>query len=83
MPEAFSSDGRSEHLKWLHIVVSKLEGFPLNGTCHGVGSKHLQAFFGEFCLRFNRQFWRDRLFGRTIAACAACEPLARKAIVMN
>jgi len=82
VPENFNPDERPEHLKWLHIVISNLKDF-LNGTYHGVGDRHLQAFCDEFCFRFNRRFWHGQLFGRTLVACASCLPFTQKMIVMS
>lgn len=82
VPENFDPDENPEHLKWLHIVISNLKDF-LNGTYHGVGERHMQAFLDEFCFRFNRRFWHSQLFGRTVAACAARVPFTRKSLVMS
>jgi transposase-like protein len=65
-----------DHLRWLHLVISNLKAF-LNGTYHGVPQKHLQAFIDEFCYRFNRRFWSNQLFARTIFACVNASPFTR------
>jgi hypothetical protein len=82
VPENLDPDENPEHLKWLHIVISNLKDF-LNGTYHGIGERHMQAFLDEFCFRFNRRFWHSQLFGRTVAACAARVPFTRKSLVMS
>ena len=65
-----------EHLRWLHVVISNMKAF-FNGTYHGVPKKHLQAFIDEFCYRFNRRFWLNQLFARTLFACANASPFTR------
>ncbi len=69
-----------DHLKWLHVVVSNLKAF-LNGTYHGVPQKHLQSYIDEFCYRFNRRFWQDQLFARTIFACMNASPFTRYELI--
>jgi len=34
----------------------------LDGTFHGVGKQHLQAYLNEFMFRFNRRFYRAMSF---------------------
>ena len=50
-------------LRWVHTLISNVKSFVL-GTYHGLGKKHLQAYFDEFAFRFNRRFWQDQLFSR-------------------
>ena len=82
VPENFDPAEAPEHLKWLHIVISNLKDF-LGGTYHGIGSRHMQAFLDEFCFRFNRRFWHEQLFGRTVAACAKRAAFTRHDLIMN
>ena len=39
----------------------QFEGF-LQRTYHGLGKKHLQSYFDEFCFRFNRRFCPTSFF---------------------
>ena len=80
LPENFNAVENPEHLKWLHIVISNLKSF-LNGTYHGVAKVHLQTFLDEFCYRFNRRFWPNQLFARTLVACSAAPPFTRYALI--
>ena len=57
-------------LRWVHTRISNLRAF-LQGTYHGLGKKHLQGYFDEFCFRFNRRFWPNLLFPRLVCAVAA------------
>lgn len=58
----------SEHLKWLHIVISNAKAF-IAGTFHGLDSKHLQRFLDEFSFRFNRRMFRHQMFNRILFSC--------------
>lgn len=79
-PMKFDLVENPEHLRWLHVVISNIKAF-LTGTYHGVPKKHLQAFMDEFCYRFNRRFWPDQLFARTVCACATANPFARYELI--
>ena len=79
-PKKLDPKENPEHLRWLHVVISNLKAF-LGGTYHGVPKKHLQAFIDEFCYRFNRRFWQEQLFARTLCACASAAPFTRSVLV--
>ena len=66
--QVFDKDSRA--LRWVHTLISNLKAF-LQGTYHGLGKKHLQSYFDEFCFRFNRRFWPHQLFSRLVCAVAA------------
>jgi transposase-like protein len=68
--EKFDPENKPEHLHWLHVIVSNLKTFIL-GTYHGLGKKHLQRYFDEFCYRFNRRRFGNQLFNRLLNACAS------------
>ncbi len=59
-----------DHLKWLHTVISNAKAF-IGGTFHGLGPKHLQYYFAEFCYRFNRRKFKGQLFNRLLNACVS------------
>ncbi|HNT26692.1 MAG TPA: IS1595 family transposase [bacterium] len=67
-------------MKWVHIVISNAKTF-LRGTYHGACKNHLQSYLDEFCYRFNRRFWEDQLFTRTLYACALAKPFPLNALV--
>jgi len=58
--EPLALDGDPErtaaHLPMIHIAFSNLKTW-LQGTHHGVGKEHLQAYLDEFVFRFNRRFF--------------------------
>ena len=55
-------------LDWTHILISNAKAFIL-GTYHGLAERHLQAYFDEFCYRFNRRQSISQLFPRLLNAC--------------
>ena len=68
-PKVFDPKTDSEHLKWLHTIVSNAKAF-INGTFHGLDGKHLPLYLAEFCFRFNRRRQRSELFNRIVRACS-------------
>jgi transposase-like protein len=80
-PKKYDPSKEPEHLKWLHTIVSNMKTF-IGGTYHGLEEKHLQAFLDEFCFRFNRRFWQDQLFVRTLVSCVFTSPFTRHMLIM-
>jgi len=68
--EIFDPENRPEHLHWLHVIVSNLKAF-IQGTYHGLDRKHLQRYVNEFCYRFNRRRFGNRIFHRLLTVCAS------------
>ena len=64
-----------EHLRWLHILISNAKAF-INGTYHGLDSKHLPAYLDEFCYRFNRRKFSGELFNRVLHCCCLTSSIA-------
>ena len=71
-PKVFNPKEDSEHLKWLHVIVSNAKAF-ISGTYHGIDRKHLHFYLSEFCYRFNRRFFLGELFNRLIFSCLDAE----------
>ena len=66
--KVFNPKEDSEHLKWLHTIISNAKAF-VEGTFHGLDIKHLQSYLDEFCYRFNRRFHLNELFNRILISC--------------
>jgi hypothetical protein len=62
-------DPSDSSLKWLHTIISNAKAF-VQGTYHGLGEKHLQRYFDEFCYRFNRRYMQGCIFDRLLLAAA-------------
>jgi len=69
----------SEHLKWLHVIISNAKSF-IFGTYHGLESLHLQSYLNEFCYRFNRRKFSLQHFDRTLSACIFASKLTYHAL---
>lgn len=67
-------DKASQWLPLVHIMIGNMKKF-INGTFHGVSSRHLQEYLDEFCYRFNRRFWEPELPLRLLNACLAHVPV--------
>lgn len=65
--------------KWVHIAISLAKRFLL-GTYHGVSGKHLQAYLDEFCYRFNRRFFGNRLVHRLLLSLVSANPVPYAAL---
>ena len=74
LPKVFNPKEDSEHLKWLHVIVSNAKAF-IHGTYHGLDKKHLQFYLDEFCFRFNRRFNIGELFNRLLFCCTDAEKI--------
>lgn len=66
--KVFNPKADSEHLKWLHTIISNAKAF-IEGTFHGLDKKYLQSYLDEFCYRFNRRFFLSELFNRILVSC--------------
>lgn len=58
----------SEHLKWLHVIVSNLKAY-IHGTYHGLDTKHLQRYLDDFCYRFENRYGRGKQFFTLLRDC--------------
>ena len=78
--QVFNHKDNPDYLKWLHIIISNAKAF-IQGTYHGLDSKHLQLYLDEFCFRFGRRFWQSQLFNRILFACAHSSTFTRHALI--
>lgn len=63
-----------------HRVISNLKVW-LNGTHHGVGRPHLQAYLDEFVFRFNRRQNPEAAFQSLLGLGAQHAPVRRRTII--
>lgn len=59
----------------IHIIIGNVKNF-INGTYHGLGTKHLQAYLDEFSYRFNRRSFHSQLFNRLLFATLSAKPIS-------
>ena len=54
-------------LPWVHIAISNAKRLLLD-IHHAISPEHLQSYLNEFCYKFNRRYFGDRLFDRLLIA---------------
>ncbi len=59
--------GAPQILPWVHIAISNAKSLILD-MYHGVKDEFIQAYLNEFCYKFNRRHFGDKLFDRLMAA---------------
>ena len=57
-----------ELLPWVHTTISNAKSLLLD-TYHGIKEEYLQEYLNEFCYKFNRRYFGERLFDRVIDIC--------------
>jgi hypothetical protein len=58
----------SKIFPWVHIAISNAKKMCL-GIHHSIKGTFMQNYLDEFCYKFNRRYFGDRLFDRLIVAC--------------
>ena len=58
-------------LTWVHIAISNSKSLMKN-IYHGIKPEFLQEYLNEFCYKFNRRYFGDKLFDRLMIASIAC-----------
>jgi len=79
-PVKFDPKSQPEHLHWTHIIISNAKAF-VNGTFHGLDTKHLQRYLDEFCYRLNRRYLSQDLFLHLAHACSLAPPKPYYALI--
>lgn len=57
-------------LPWVHVAIANAKRL-IDDMYHGVKGKFLQQYLNEFCYKFNRKYFGDRLFDRLVL-CSVC-----------
>ena len=55
-------------LPWVHSAIGNAKKV-LQGLHHSIGKEYLQNYLNEFCYKYNRRFFEDKLFDRLLIAC--------------
>ena len=58
-------------LPWVHIAISNSK-LLMKNIYHGIKPEFLQEYLNEFCYKFNRRYFGDKLFDRLMIASIAC-----------
>lgn len=55
-------------LPWVHSAIGNAKKV-LQGIHHSIGKEYLQNYLDEFCYKYNRRYFGDKLFERLLIAC--------------
>jgi transposase-like protein len=69
-PVVIPTDKVSEMLPWVHLAISNAKRLLLD-IHHDVEPKYLQGYLNEFCYKFNRRYFGEKLFDRLLLACVS------------
>ena len=70
MPEIIEKDKVNEMLPWVHIAISNAKRLLLD-IYHDIDPQYLQSYLNEFCYKYNRRYFGDKLFDRLLIACVS------------
>lgn len=69
-PEVIPKDKINEMLPWVHIAISNAKRLLLD-IHHDIKPEYLQGYLNEFCYKYNRRFFGEKLFDRLLIACVS------------
>ena len=60
-------------LPWVHVAISNAKAL-FKDMYHGIKTEFLQEYLNEFCYKFNRIYFNDRMFDRLMIAAVSYQP---------
>jgi transposase-like protein len=66
-PQVIPKTEVGKALPWVHIAISNAKRQLLN-IYHRIDPQHLQNYLNEFCYKFNRRYFGEKLFDRVMLA---------------
>ena len=60
-------------LPWVHIAIANAKTL-FQDMYHGIKDEFLQCYLDEYCYKFNRKYFGDRVFDRLVIAAASYKP---------
>ena len=60
-------------LPWVHIAISNAKAL-FQDFFHGMKESFLQLYLNEFCYKFNRMYFGDKIFDRLMIAAVTYKP---------
>jgi transposase-like protein len=67
-PEAVDPKNVVKLLPWVHLAISNAKRLILD-MYHDVKPEYLQMYLDEFCYKYNRRYFGEKLFDRLVIAC--------------
>lgn len=58
-------------LPWVHLAISNAKRLLLD-VHHNIKIEYLQYYLNEFCYKFNRRYFGEKLFDRVVIAAISC-----------
>ena len=55
---------------WVHIAISNAKRWKLN-NCHDIKREFLQFYINEFCYKFNRRYFGEKIFDRLLISAVS------------
>jgi len=68
--EITTKENVAKLLPWVHIAISNAKKLLLN-TYHRIDDDFLQNYLNEFCYKFNRRYFQEKLFDRLLLAAVS------------
>jgi len=81
-PSCLSDIGSGEIgkvLSWVHVAIANAKT-RLANIYHGIKPDFLQGYLNEFCYKFNRRYFGERLFDRMLVAVTSYTPSFRNRV---
>ena len=69
-PAVIPKEKVSEMLPWVHLAISNAKRLLLN-VHHDIKPQYLQGYLNEFCYKYNRRYFGEKLFDRLLIACVS------------
>lgn len=69
-PQVILPEDVGKTLPWVHVAISNAKRLILN-TYHSVSPEFLQGYLDEFCYKFNRRYFGERIFDRLLLASSS------------
>ncbi|WP_352421729.1 transposase, partial [Proteiniphilum sp.] len=61
-------------LPWVHTAISNVKRLLLDVHHNKLKPEYLQYYLNEFCYKFNRRFFPEKLFDRLVIAAVSYSP---------
>ena len=62
-----------KRLPWVHVAIANAKSL-FRDMYHGIKEEFLQYYLDEFCYKFNRMYFGDRMFDRIVLAATSYKP---------
>ena len=69
-PVVIPKEKVSEMLPWVHLAITNAKSLLLN-VHHDIKPEYLQGYLNEFCYKYNRRYFGEKLFDRLLIACVS------------